>query len=81
LRKIFETVVAGWKVFDKSERTEGTFSRSDFAYDPEANLHVCPGGKELKKYHRPFSKPRDGVTKARTLIYFARKARLRRLHT
>jgi transposase len=61
------------RVFDKSERTDGTFSRSDFPYDPEANLYVCPGGKELKKYHRPFSKPRDGVTKAGTLIYFARK--------
>src|SRR6516165_9721133 len=26
------------KVFDKSERTDGTFSRSDFAYDAEANV-------------------------------------------
>src|SRR6516165_8597391 len=36
------------KVFDKSERTDGTFSRSDFAYDPEGNFYVCPGGKELR---------------------------------
>ncbi len=35
---------------DKTERTDGTFSRSDFAFDPESNLYVCPGGKELKKY-------------------------------
>jgi hypothetical protein len=61
------------KVFDKSERTDGIFSRGDFAYDPEANLYVCPGGKELKKYHRNFSKPRDGLTKDGTLLYFARK--------
>jgi transposase len=61
------------KVFDKSERKDGTFSRSDFAYDAEANVYVCPGGKELKKYHRNFSKPRDGLTKAGTLLYFARK--------
>jgi transposase len=61
------------KVFDKSERTDGTFSRSEFAFDPERNLYVCPGGKELKKYHRNFSKPRDGLTKAGTLLYFARK--------
>ena len=61
------------KVFDKSERTDGTFSRSDFVFDPEANLYVCPGGKDLKKYHRPFSKPRDGLTKDGTMIYFARK--------
>src|SRR6516162_5432401 len=61
------------KVFDKSERTDGTFSRSDFTYDAEANLYVCPGGKELKKHHRNFSKPRDGLTKVGTLLYFARK--------
>jgi hypothetical protein len=33
------------KVFDKSERTDGTFSRSDFAFDPERNVYVCPAGK------------------------------------
>ena len=32
-------------LIDKAERTDGTLSRSDFAFDP-----VCPGGKELKKY-------------------------------
>src|ERR1700723_276778 len=51
----------------KSKRTEGTFSPSDFAFDPEGNLYVCPGGKELRKYHRSFSKPRDGVTKEGTM--------------
>ena len=61
------------KLIDKAERTDGTFSRSDFAYDPERNLYVCPGGKELKKYQRTFSKPRDGLTKEGTMIYFARK--------
>ena len=44
------------KLMDKSERTDGTFSRSDFAFDPEGNLYVCPAGKELKKYHRSFPK-------------------------
>jgi transposase len=61
------------KVFDKSERTDGTFSRSEFAFDPEGNFYICPGGKELSKYHRRFSKPRDGLTKDGTIIYFARK--------
>jgi hypothetical protein len=61
------------KLMDKSERADGTFSRSDFAYDPEGNAYVCPGGKELKKYHRNFTKPRDGLTKSSTLLYFARK--------
>ena len=32
------------RVFDKSERTDGTFWRSDFAFDPEGNRYVCPGG-------------------------------------
>ncbi len=58
-------------MFDKSERKDGTFSRGDFGYNPEANVYVCPGGKELKKYHRNFSKPRDGLTKDGTLLYFA----------
>src|SRR5271166_1442558 len=61
------------KVFDKFERTDGTFSRSDFAFDPERNLYVCPAGKELKKYHRSFSKPRGGVTKDGTIGYRARE--------
>src|SRR5450631_1375210 len=30
------------KLMDKSERSDGTFSRSDFAFDPEGNLYVCP---------------------------------------
>ena len=61
------------KLMDKAERTDGTLSRSDFAFDPERNLYVCPGGKELKKHHRAFAKPRDGMTKDGTMIYFARK--------
>jgi hypothetical protein len=60
-------------LIDKAERTDGTFSRSDFAFDPENNLYVCPGGKELRKYHRAFAKPRDGLTKDGTMIDFARK--------
>ena len=61
------------KPMDKSERKDGTFSRSDFAFDPDRNLYVRPSGKELRKYHRAFSKPRDGLTKEGTLIYFASK--------
>jgi hypothetical protein len=34
-------------VFDKSKRTDDTFSRSDFAYDHEADIYRCPGGKTL----------------------------------
>ena len=34
-------------VFDKSARTDGTFSREDFSYDPEGDVYFCPGGKVL----------------------------------
>src|SRR5271169_5593053 len=54
------------KVFDKSERTDGTFSRSDFAYVREGDLYVCPGGKELRKRRRLFSSLRSDITKEGT---------------
>jgi transposase len=61
------------RVFDKSERTDGTFSRSDFAYDPEGDLYVCPGGKELRKRRRLFKSPRTEVTKEGLILYRASK--------
>ena len=61
------------KLMAKSERADGALSRSDFAFDPARSFYVCHGGKELRKYHRSFSKPRDGLTKEGTMIYFARK--------
>jgi transposase len=35
-------------VWDKSTREDGTFSRSDFMFDRERNVYVCPAGKLLK---------------------------------
>jgi transposase len=35
-------------VRDKSTREDGTFSRSDFTFDRERNVYVCPAGKVLK---------------------------------
>ena len=32
-------------VFDKSNRTDGTFSRSDFVFDGEENRYTCPQGQ------------------------------------
>jgi transposase len=60
-------------VFDK-DRTDGSFARSDFAYDHERDVYICPGGKELRQYWhegraakaRP---PADGLYR-----YRARKA-------
>jgi transposase len=48
-------------VFDKSARTDGSFSRSDFVYDHKRDLYVCPGGKELRRSNRNFATPRSGV--------------------
>src|ERR1700693_1517395 len=35
-------------VWDKSNREDGTFSRSDFRFDRERNVYVCPADKLLK---------------------------------
>ena len=32
-------------LIDKAERTDGTLSRSDFAFDPESNLYASPAAK------------------------------------
>jgi len=34
-------------VFDRSKRSDDTFSRDDFAYDHRADVYVCPAGKKL----------------------------------
>jgi hypothetical protein len=35
-------------VNDKSQRDDGTFSRSDFRYDPASDVYHCPGGRRLR---------------------------------
>jgi IS5 family transposase len=35
-------------VIEKSQRDDGTFSRSDFTYDAEHDVYVCPNGKILR---------------------------------
>ena len=34
-------------VWDKSARHDGTFSRTDFVFDRERNVYICPGGAAL----------------------------------
>jgi transposase len=34
-------------VWDRSARHDGTFSRTDFVFDPDRNIYICPGGAEL----------------------------------
>ena len=54
-------------VFDKSRRTDGTFSRADFTYDAGEDRYTCPGGKALTTTGRLVN---DGATH----LYRARKA-------
>src|SRR3954451_23865127 len=60
-------------VFDKSQRTDGTFSRDDFAYDHASDTYPCPGGKTLRRYRRRFTTPRTGVMKDNSTRYRASK--------
>jgi hypothetical protein len=52
-------------VIDKSNREDGTFSRSDFRYDAERDVYECPAGKELRT--------RGTVHEGTTLLYRASK--------
>jgi hypothetical protein len=58
-------------VWDKSQRTDGTFSSSDFTWDDEANEYRCPAGKSLRPFHRAFKVPRTGINKNDTITYRA----------
>ena len=53
-------------VFDKSKRDDGTFSRSDFRYDPTSDVYHCPAGKTL-------TTTGTLVNGGTTLLYLARK--------
>jgi transposase len=61
-------------VIDKADRTDGTFSRSGFVYDPGQDHYTCPGGKRLVQYRRSFATPRTGITKDGVRFYRARQS-------
>lgn len=61
-------------VFDKSTRTDGTFSRTDFVYDRAQDAYQCPDGKLLRRYQRRFKTPRTDAPADDTFRYRARKA-------
>ena len=60
-------------VFEKGERSDGTFSRSDFDFDEQADHYTCPNDKQLVRYRRKFKQPRSGITKANTINYHANR--------
>jgi transposase len=56
-------------VWDKAQRQDGTFSRSDFVWNEQRNEYRCPTGNVLRSDWRPFKNPRAHITKADTVIY------------
>ena len=58
-------------VWEKGERHDGTFSRSDFVFDSVADAYTCPGGKLLKPRRRQFKHMRTGITKDNMINYRA----------
>jgi hypothetical protein len=60
-------------VFDKSQRTDGTFSRDDFAYDRKRDCYICPAGKELRQRQRIYRVPRPFVDENGMTRYRASK--------
>ncbi len=60
-------------VLDKTERTDDTFSCSDFNWNEEADEYRCPEGHALRSNWRPFKNPRNQITKADTIIYRSSK--------
>src|ERR1700756_227824 len=48
-------------VFDKSQRTDGTFSRDDFTYDHKRDCYICPAGKQLRQRQKVYRMPRPLV--------------------
>ena len=63
-------------MFDKSERNDGTFSRTDFAYDEKGDAYVCPAGKQLHSTVARSLCHALGVTKDSTASFTAPPARL-----
>jgi transposase len=58
-------------VFDKSQRTDGTFSRDDFAYDYKRDCYICPAGKELRHRQKTYRVPRPLVDRNGMVRYRA----------
>ena len=60
-------------VFDKSQRSDGTFSRDDFAYDHKRDCYICPAGKDLRQRQKIYRMPRPFVDEYGMMRYRASK--------
>ncbi len=60
-------------VFDKSQRSDGTFSRDAFTYDHKRDCYICPAGKELRQRQKVYRVPRPFVDEDGMMRYRASK--------
>src|SRR5712672_2853832 len=60
-------------VFDKSQHTDGTFSRDDFTYDHTTDTYRCAAGKELRQRQKIYRVPRPFVDENGMMRYRASK--------
>src|SRR5215471_1668228 len=60
-------------VFDKSQHTDGTFSRDDFTYDHKRDCYICPAGKELRQRQKFYRNPAPLIDRNGMLRYRASK--------
>ena len=58
-------------VWDKTGRTDGSLSVSDFQWHEDRNEYICPAGHPLRSGWRQFTSPRTHITNADTVIYRA----------
>jgi transposase len=61
-------------VIDKAERSDGTWSRSDFEWDEENDQYICPEGHSLRRFRRNYSDPNRVKKIGGTYKYRALKA-------
>ncbi len=57
-------IVPNIPVIDEAGRTDGTWFRADFEWDPENNQYVCPEGETPKQFRRNY--PSWGIVGPRT---------------
>lgn len=60
-------------VWDKTERTDNTFSSRDFCWLEDSDEYRCPQGNALRREWRTFKTPRTHITKADTIVYRSRQ--------
>jgi transposase len=61
-------------LWDKTQRTDDTFSSSDFQWDEQGNEYRCPQGHALRSEWRPFKNLRTHITKDENIIYRSRQS-------